>query len=259
MSKTVLFLGCGNMGEAVLKAFLKQKNSSIYIQEKIKERLIDLQKKYQIHDFKEIKDQIDILVLAIKPQQLTKINFSKFSLKKDSIILSMLAGTSISEIQENTKISKVIRIMPNLPLQEKEGLTSFFQQQLTLNEKQFFTEIFSKSGKILELKTEEDMHAATVFAGSGPGVFYYFCELWQDLAKTYGFSEKEAFILIQQMFIGSAALMKNSTDSFAELKNKVCSKGGITEKMINNFQEENLKKLFKQVIKNGINKSRKIS
>jgi len=258
-NKKILFIGCGNMGEPVLDSFLrvgiKQKN--IFLQENSPKRTNLILDKYQINPYQ--KQQVDFIILAIKPQQLAEIQFSKINTDQNTTIVSILAGTTIQTIQKISNITKIIRVMPNLPLIYKKGMSTFFVQNISSAEKKFITEVFSKSGKILELKKEEDLNITTLLAGSGPGIFFYFCNLLKQITVEKGFTTEQADLLINETFIGSAQLLQKSKKSTQDLQSMVTSKGGTTEAAINTYEKILLKDYFQQGIEQGIKRSEELS
>lgn len=258
----ILFIGCGNMGRVVLNSFVESEisPSNIYVKEHSESLVVELMEKYCVKNFNDYETvQIDILVLAIKPQQLNDIDFSQFTFTPKTLVISILAGTQISQIRATTDLQKIIRVMPNLPLMVGKGMSTYFASNVTEVEKNFVEKVFSRSGEVIELMSEDQIHAATLLAGSGPGFYYYFCTIFKDIALSYGFSETNAAKLAEQTLIGAAKLLDESDDSSAQLQNKVASKGGTTETSISEFERLQLLATFKQALEKGVKKSMDLS
>ena len=262
-NKTVLFIGCGNMGEPVLNSFIKAGFSpeNIFVQVRTEEKINKLSKIYGIKNAdlldKELERGIDILVLAVKPQQLNEIDYKKPRINKNTILFSILAGKTIKVLEEATKVTKIARVMPNLPLMIGKGMSTFFVQELNEEEKNMVANVLSAGGEYLELKKEEDMHAATQIAGASPGIFFHLCSIYKNIAKEYGFSEESAERLTKQAFIGTGAFFeKNKEKTADELYKMVASKGGTTEATRNKFEELKLEETFRRAVRAGVERSR---
>ncbi len=280
MNKKILFIGCGNMGEPVLKAFLNVgvSPSDIFIKTKTKESSKNLSKKYSVNVY-ESKNQnhpkgnplsrsnrdpyqgdfpsFDVVILAVKPQKIEEVDFSEISMSDDVLIISLLAGKEINKLKEITGKNKIVRVMPNLPLIVGKGMTTFFAEGLSIIEKEFIKSVFSKSGEVIELESEDDMHIATLMAGSMPGIFYYLCSILEDITNEYGFTKEQSQQLIKEAFIGSAELLNQSNETFKDLQERVSSKGGITETTTNEMEKLGIMKVFKRAIERGVDKSKK--
>lgn len=254
-NKKILFIGCGNMWEAVLKSFLdfwfNPKN--IFISEKTDKKKQYLTKNYWVNIWK--SEEFEILILAIKPQQIWDLNLNIW---KNCLVISILAGTKIAKIKDVLSVKKVARIMPNLPLMFWNWMSTFFWENLDKNEKELIIWVFSQSWKIFELESEEKMHQSTLLAGSWPWFYFYFVSIFEKIAKNYWFSEKEAEFLARETMIWSWKVLENSEDSAETWKKRVCSKWWTTESAIEEFKKLWLENIFEKSIKKGVERSEKL-
>lgn len=92
----------------------------------------------------------------------------------------------------------------------------------------FAERLFRGLGPVV-IRTREDlMDAATAVAGSGPAYVFYLAEAMEEAATKLGFSPEDARRLVRQTIIGATAMMAESSDSPADLRAMVTSKGGTT-------------------------------
>jgi len=252
----VLFIGCGNMWEAILKSFLdfwfNPKN--IFISERRDEKKKYLKEKYNVETEILPKD-FQIIILAIKPQQISDL---KIKIPENCLVISILAWTKIETIQEKLWAKKVARIMPNLPLMFGKWMSTFYWQNLNKEEKDMIIWIFSQSWKIFELESEEKMHQSTLLAGSWPWFYFHFVSSFEKLAINYWFSQKEAEMLAKETIIWSAEVLKNSEDSAKIWQERVTSKWWTTEATIQEFWKLWLENIFEKALKKWIERSEEL-
>ena len=236
----IFFIGCGNMGEAFLKIGLEKKvftNNEVVVFEKSSERKKYLKDTYSITIAEKLEDvqASEVVFLGIKPQNLEDLLIQRFEGK---IVISILAGTRIVKIIEKFVGAKIARAMPNLGQFVKQGMSGiFFGTTFSVSEKDFVKSIFKAGGEVLEVDKELDLDNITAISGSGPAYFFYFTEKLIESALVLGFSKEMAEVLVRQTFLGSAEILNQyKDDSVADWRNKVTSRGGTTEKAIENFE-----------------------
>ncbi len=179
----------------------------------------------------------DLVVLAVKPQNAEELypTVSPY-LNKDKVILSIMAGVTLAEIQKGLGVDKVIRSMPNLPAQVGMGMTAFTATEaVTRNELIEVQNLLSTTGRAIYFDKEELIDAATAISGSGPAYVFYFMKAMSDAAEGLGFTEAQAELLVWQTFMGSMHLHNKNTFTCDEWIKKVSSKGGTTEAAIKVF------------------------
>ena len=163
MDKKIGFIGCGNMGSAMLAGIINSKlleKENIYCSAKTNESKERLKKEFGINvgSNEEVAKECDILILAVKPHFFSEvIGQIKSIVKKDSIIISIAAGVEIKDIEQLFEIKelKVVRAMPNTPALVGEGMTALCPNAyLNDNEIKEVEAIFNSFGKseILEEK-----------------------------------------------------------------------------------------------------------
>ena len=247
------FLGCGNMGTAILDGVVSGEIGidSILVANKEKEKNEILAEKYGIQTTTKVVDlqDCDVIILGIKPQGLESL---KFIPKEGSIIVSLLAGTQVSYLREKFPSARIVRTMPNLGQFVGRGMTGIFfdpdsgfeEAEIELVEKLFFA-----GGKTLQLETEEKIDWIGAISGSGPAYFLAFAEALIASAIDLGFSLEEADILVRQTLLGTGEVVeKFPEDSLAEWKKKVMSPGGTTEQAILSFEKSKLDLIMKDAV-----------
>jgi pyrroline-5-carboxylate reductase len=88
---------------------------------------------------------------------------------------------------------------------------------------------------------------------------FYIIEQWEKIAIEQGFSQSDAKILVRNTFWGSLELLKTSGEEPAELRRKVTSPGGTTERIIQTFDSADLKGIFSAGLAAAVHRAEEIA
>ncbi|MCF7830933.1 pyrroline-5-carboxylate reductase [Candidatus Gracilibacteria bacterium] len=247
-------LGCGNMGEAFLQSILERKIISladILVCDLDPKRREVLSRKYDVATTDKVQELVnqELLLLAIKPQNLRDLPV----IEKETIIISMLAGTSVSKLKTKFPQAKIVRIMPNLGQFVGLGMTGVFWDKkisFSSTEKEIIQLILTSDAKVLELEKEDLLDKLAAISGSGPAYFLSFAENIVVAAQELGFTEKEAELLVRQTFVGTAKILQeNPEDSLAEWRDKVTSPQGTTAEALRSFKKNDLERIVLSAVR----------
>lgn len=233
----ILVIGGGNMGLTYAQSFLRAhvaQASDMMILEKSPEKAAELATRQVGRIYGEPGEclqQADLIVLAVKPQDTSALFESLRPLADpQQVYLSIMAGIRMETIQQALGVTKVIRAMPNLPAQTGMGMTAFTStEEVTRIELVTVQNLLNTTGKAIYVEDEQFIDAATAISGSGPAYVFYFMNAMIKAAKSMGFSESEAELLVGQTFRGAVDLYSKNAASCEEWINRVSSKGGTTE------------------------------
>ncbi|CAM4089955.1 MULTISPECIES: pyrroline-5-carboxylate reductase [Flavobacterium] len=259
----ILIIGYGNMGQTYANSFVSSgfvSSSDILI---LNRSEVDKKNRYSIQKSNfntkpsiEIFD-VDIIILAVKPQDFeTLSNNIKAFIRKEHIVLSVMAGVTITSLIKNLNCTKVVRSMPNIPTQIGLGMTVFCASS-DIDRKELFIvqNLINTTGKSIYIDKEEMLNAATAVSGSGPAYVFYFMNAMIESAIQLGFSKSEAEFLVSQTFIGAVQLQNRSTLSHQEWINKVASKGGTTESALQVFNANHVNDDIKKGVEAANNRA----
>ena len=154
----ISFIGAGKMAEALISPLIETgiqpaKDISIFdVSQKTMDHVCEKYDGVQAtSSVAEVLDDSDLVILAVKPQNLSKLfeEFSESSLSvKDMTLLSIVAGKPISSLVQGTGITKIARSMPNTPAQIGRGVTVWCcTDQIQLNERAKIKRILHSFGK----------------------------------------------------------------------------------------------------------------
>lgn len=230
------FIGCGNMGKAMLGSLIKSdniKNENILVSTKTENSSKVISNEFGINTTLnniEVAKFADILFLGVKPHfYKSVIDEVKNYIKDETIIVSIAAGITIGNIESwFDKGVKIVRTMPNTPALVGEGMSAICpNKNVSDSELKEIFDIYSCFGKY-EVLEEKDFHAFIALCGSSPAYFFMFIEAMADAAVKLGIPRAKAYKMAEQSMLGSAKLALETGKHPGELKDMVCSPGGTT-------------------------------
>ncbi|WP_195989117.1 pyrroline-5-carboxylate reductase [Clostridium sp. D53t1_180928_C8] len=236
MSKKIGFIGCGNMGKAMLGALVKSNEinkNDIIVSTKSKTSAQKISDEFSIKTTTvnlEVAEVADILFLAVKPYFFKEvIEEIKDSIKDDTVIISIAAGITIAQIEQwFDKDVKVVRTMPNTPALVGEGMSAICPNEFVdEDEVEYVGGLYNLFGKY-EVLEEKDFHAFIALCGSSPAYVFMFIEAMADAGVKLGIPRAKAYKLAEQSILGSAKLALETGKHPGALKDEVCSPGGTT-------------------------------
>ncbi len=174
----------------------------------------------------------EVLVLAVKPQQLRAVLQGLPKPAAGQLVLSVAAGIRAADIARWAGgHAAVVRAMPNTPALVGAGVTGLYALPgVSAAQRQQAGEIMEAVGVATWVETEAQIDAVTAISGSGPAYVFYFIEALEAAAVDLGLTPETARRLVLHTFRGAAALALEEAADPAELRSRVTSKGGTTER-----------------------------
>jgi len=258
------FIGGGNMANAIIGG-LKSNGfdmPSITVLELDAEKRAALAKDFnvQVTDTYADFDNTDVIVLAVKPQQLKEVCNQLGAILKSQLIVSIAAGVRSRDMSRwLNHYSAIVRVMPNTPAQIRAGVSALYAMPDVSEAQRMQAEtILAAVGKTLWLDNEDKMDAVTAISGSGPAYVFYFIEALQEAGVQLGLGEEAASMLALQTFAGAGLLAAQSTVDIKTLRAQVTSKGGTTEQGILALESADIKNIMYQAAKAAADKSKQL-
>lgn len=162
-----------------------------------------------------------------------------------TIVVSLAAGVTIATFEEILGDGvAVLRSMPNTPALVGRGVTGLAAgSHADAAAVATVRRLFETVGTVVEVP-ESEIDALSTISGSGPAYFFLLVEEFTKAAVAKGFAQPEARLMAEQTFIGAAALLEASGDDPAELRRRVTSPKGTTERAIAVLQDARLDDVF---------------
>lgn len=242
------FIGGGNMAAAMIGGLLQKgfAPDAITVAETLAERRAWLSGQFAVA-VEETAARVlaaDVLVLAVKPQQLAALLKGLSPLKPQQLVLSIAAGVRAQDIARWLGgHPAVARAMPNTPALVGAGIAGVYALPgVSADQKTQATRILEAVGQAVWVDEEAQIDSVTAISGSGPAYVFYFIEALEQAAVELGLPAATARQLTLQTFYGAAALALRDEAPPAELRARVTSRGGTTERGILALEDNAVKR-----------------
>jgi len=232
--KKIVFLGGGNMAEALLKGVLNARTFTakhITVTDVVSDRLSYLERTYSIKTTLNntlAVEAADIVILAVKPQTMDAIlaDIQKVMSSK-KLLISIAAGTPISKLKKHAAW-KVIRVMPNTPALIGSGMSALScGPEISKDDVTCAESIFKAVGEVIWVD-ETLQNAVTALSGSGPAFVFRLIDHLQKAGVAVGLTPEVSRIMTLQTFLGATKLLLETGETPDALVKKVSSPNGTT-------------------------------
>ncbi|MDD2758972.1 MAG: pyrroline-5-carboxylate reductase [Methylomonas sp.] len=256
-TRTIGFIGGGNMATSLMSGLIASGHSpqQLWVSDTSSTLLQSHRDNLQVNvtaDNAKIVQEVDVVVLAVKPQVLREValEIAPAIRQKKSLIVSIAAGISQTSLALwlGSDVA-IVRCMPNTPALVLTGATALYANASVNEEQKDLAEnILRAVGLSLWVNDEDQLDAVTAVSGSGPAYFFLMMEAMEKAAVDMGLTEHTARLLVQQTALGAAKIALESTESPACLRERVTSPGGTTQKAIETFQQNGFAELVTKAL-----------
>jgi len=188
----------------------------------------------------------DVVLIGVKPAMVPDLlREIAPHLRPGAVVVSLAAGVPIAAFESILGADvAVVRSMPNTPAVVGEAVTGLSAGTgASLGDLNLVRALFETVGTVIEVP-ESQIDALSTISGSGPAYFFLLVEEFTRAAIGKGFTEAEARLMAEQTFVGAAALLQASGEEPAELRRRVTSPKGTTERAVAVLQEARLGDVF---------------
>lgn len=258
------YIGGGVMAEAMIRGLLDKdmiKPKDVVVSDISRERRDILGTSYGISvvaDNRSAVQKAEVVVMAVKPNVLVRVMGDlKGGLRSEQMVLSIVAGASISTISKGLDHKAVVRAMPNTPAQIGEGISVWTAAgEVDEAKRKQAGSILAALGTEIYMSEEKYVDMATAVSGSGPAYIFLVIESLIDAAVHIGLPRDVATDLVLQTSSGASHLAQKSDKHPAELRNMVTSPGGTTAEGLLRLEEGGLRALFTQAVSASYEKAK---
>ncbi|MCX7977397.1 MAG: pyrroline-5-carboxylate reductase [Bdellovibrionaceae bacterium] len=245
-SRRVGFIGAGNMSQAIISGIISHKILSpdrIFVSNRSPGKLRKVVEQHKVNacnDNEAVVESADIVVLAMKPQDLASAVEPLGSVwQPDQIVLSLAAGIRMDTLLRLLPGCRVARLMPNTPSLIGRGVIGYLtDDESDSGISSLIEDLFSPLGFVLKVESEEQLEAITVAAAAGTGFVFEIMMYWQDWLLEHGFQTEVATKITVETFLGAALLADRAPGTqLQELQNRVASRKGVTAAGLESMRE----------------------
>ncbi|AXS81135.1 pyrroline-5-carboxylate reductase [Dechloromonas sp. HYN0024] len=244
----IVFLGGGNMANALIGGMLKQgfAASDIEVIEPYADARAKLVASYAVvchENATSAPSSPDILVLAVKPQQMKEAVAPLVGKLGSAVVISIAAGLDMAALSRWLGGHRqIVRCMPNTPALIGAGITGLCAlPEVSADQRAAADRVLRAVGTTVWIEDEARIDGVTAISGSGPAYVFLFIEALQQAAAELGFTPEHGRQLAIETVQGAAGLAAQSTEPAAILRERVTSKGGTTEAALRIMAERGVK------------------
>ena len=251
------FIGGGNMASSLISGLIASGHSPqhLWVSDINPDTLTALAKNLNVNTSTSndaVINEVDVIVLAVKPQTLSAVAQSAAPLiqQKKPLVVSIAAGIS----QHSLSLwlgadAAIVRCMPNTPALVLTGATALHANaKVSAEQRNLAENIMRAVGIALWVKDESELDAVTAVSGSGPAYYFLLMEAMEKAALELGLNEVTARLLVQQTALGAAKIALESSESPEQLRKRVTSPGGTTQQAIATFEQGGFTELVSKAL-----------
>jgi pyrroline-5-carboxylate reductase len=261
----IAFIGGGAMGEAIVKCLLAKKvvaSQDMVVSDISPLRRELLSREYRVNTFADNRKAVvnaDLIILAVKPQNLVEVMGEIKGLALEQLVLSIVAGATLSSLCQGLNHSSIIRAMPNMPAQIGEGMTIWTATAETeQQQKELAQAVLGTLGEEIYVADEKYLSMATALSGSGPAYVFLFIEVLVDAGVHIGLPRDIAQELVIQTILGSTRTVEKTGKHPADLRNMVTSPGGTTTEALLQLEKGGFRALLLEAVAAAYKKAERL-
>lgn len=205
----------------------------------------------------------DVLVLAVKPQNLKAIaeEIAATVQEKRPLVISVVAGIRVDDIERWLGGDlPIVRVMPNTAALIGSGATGLFANARVNGAQRDAAEsILRAVGVTVWVEDEALIDTITAISGSGPAYFFLVMEVLEKAAIKHGLDPKTARLLTLETAYGAAKMALEGGEEPAQLRQRVTSPGGTTEKAVQTLEAGRIESIFNDAVVAAIKRARELA
>jgi pyrroline-5-carboxylate reductase len=224
------FIGCGNMGGAILDGW-RLGGIDLGAVTVIRPSGTPIEGTRTVTSVAEAGAPPRLAVLAFKPQKLDDIAPDlRRHLSASTIVVSLLAGVEAASLRQRFPgVGAVVRAIPNLPVAVRRGVTGLFTADADPASKAELNNLFAALGFAMWMADEDKLAALGAVAGAGPAYVARFVDALAKAGERRGLTSDIAAILARETVLGTAWMASTANEDMASVARRVASPNGTTE------------------------------
>ncbi|WP_439133144.1 pyrroline-5-carboxylate reductase [Pseudomaricurvus sp.] len=263
----ISFIGAGNMASSIIGGLVQKGYGAGQITatdtyQPTLDKLADNFPVVTTSDNAQAAERSDVILLAVKPQVMEQVCTAlRPHLAHKPLIISIAAGIDIRSLDAwlGNDLA-IVRCMPNTPALVQTGASGLYANERTSDEQKTIAQDIMEAVGIVQWTASEDLIDSVIaVSGSGPAYYFLMMEAMIDAGVAQGLSRENATELTLQTALGAAKLAKDSDVDVIELRRRVSSPNGTTEKAIQSFEESQLRDVVAKAMDTCAERSREMA
>jgi pyrroline-5-carboxylate reductase len=253
----ITFIGGGHMATSLIGGLRARAipGSDITVADPVAAQLERLRREFAVlvtaDNVAAVRDA-DAIVLAVKPQEMATVarGIAAEVAARRRLVISIAAGIRLQDLARWLGPNlPLVRTMPNRPALIGAGVTALYADaSVTPSERQAAESILAACGVTVWVDTEEQLDVVTAVSGSGPAYFFLLVEALEAAGIRLGLAPDTARRLAVETARGAGRMAAESSDSPAELRAQVTSKGGTTAAALQVLDSADVRAIFAEAV-----------
>ena len=264
---TIVLVGCGQMGSAMLRGWLASGAASrfVVVEPAGAPEVFAGSPKVEAHRAAaELSGDLapDAVVFAVKPQGIGDIvpDYRRFA-RPQTVFMSIAAGTTIAGLARHLGDAAIVRVMPNTPAAIGRAISvACANPRVAQGQRQLCDALLAAIGESAWVEDEGLLDAVTAVSGSGPAYVFLLIETLAAAGAKAGLPPELAARLALATVAGSGELARVSTETPSRLRENVTSPGGTTRAALDVLMgEDGLAELMDRAVAAATRRSRELA
>ena len=262
------FIGGGNMAQAIIGGLVEQgyPATRIWVSDPSTEQLERLTQLWPVNttsDNGRVAREVEVLLLAVKPQVMKQVTepLAEVLAEAPAVVISIAAGIPVASLERWLgSDTAIVRCMPNTPALVQTGASGLYANtKVTEQQCQQAEQMLAAIGIAHWVDEEGLIDAVTAVSGSGPAYYFMLMEAMVEAGIKQGLSREVSTQLTLQTALGAAKMALSSDVDPAELRRRVCSPNGTTERAVAQFQQGGLPELVERAMDDCAERAREMA
>ena len=202
----------------------------------------------------------DVVILAVLPQQYPQVlGEIRDAARPGACLISIAPGYTLEKLNSLTDGRfQVVRAMPNTPALVGKGMIAVCRGAAVTDDA--YAMALRLLGVLGQTETvlESQLNAVIGVSGSAPAYVYMFVDALADAGVLGGLHRDQAVRMAAQMLYGSAALLRETGRSPAELREMVCSPAGTTIEAVASLEDGGFRGAVIRAARAAMDKAKKM-
>jgi pyrroline-5-carboxylate reductase len=266
--QTIAFIGGGNMATSLIAGLVADgyDPQGLIVSDPDKSKLDALESRFGVRtadDNSQALRGTELAVLCVKPQMASQVcrELALAMGKHQPLVISVMAGIRERSIQDWLGGNiPLVRAMPNTPAMIQAGaIVLHATPEVSPSQRDQAETILRAGGLTRWVEQEAQMDAVTALSGSGPAYFFLLMEILEQAGAELGLDPENARLLTIQTALGAARMAMESDDTPRELRERVTSPGGTTERALEKLESGGIRQLVTRAVSAARARSQELS
>jgi len=224
------FVGCGNMGGAILDGW-RLGGIDLGAVTVIRPSGKAVDGTTTVTSLAEAGPAPGLVMLGFKPQKLDEVapDLRRYLSAKTTVV-SLLAGVEAASLRQRFPgAGAIVRAMPNLPVAVRRGVTGLYSPDADQATRGELNNLFSALGFAMWMVDEAKLAALGSVAGAGPAYVARFIAALAKAGQQRGLTEEIAATIARETVLGTGWMAATTGEDMESIARRVASPKGTTE------------------------------